>query len=116
LRQLPYLFQGIGEVWPVHHGNAWNVVAETRRIRVLADICALANLLDDVFFDAELGAVEHLDLQAAIRPLLDALRPVLKALVIRLRRRQNVVEAQRVLLCGSLRQRHGHRNRGGDRK
>ena len=56
LAQLGHLLQRLDEIRPVHHGDARHVVAHARRVGVLADVGALADLLDDVLFLAELRA------------------------------------------------------------
>ncbi len=109
------LFEVLGEVRAVHDGDAGNVVAHARRVRVLTDVGTLADLLDDVFLDAELGAVEDLDLHLTAGFLLDSLGPVGEALVIWLLGTENVVELQHVFLClrpgGNGRKRQNRRSR-----
>jgi hypothetical protein len=103
--ELGDFIQRLDEIGPVHHRHALHIVAKTRRVRVLADIGALAHLLDDVFLDAELGAMEDLDLQPALGPLLHPLGPFLKAGVIRLGGGENMIEAQREILGQGRRRR-----------
>jgi hypothetical protein len=95
LAQLRDFFQRLGEVGAVHHGDVRHVVAEARGVGVLPQVRTLADLLDDVFFLAQLRAVEDLDLQPALGALLDALAPADESLVVRLLRPEHVVELER---------------------
>jgi hypothetical protein len=70
------------------------------RVGVLADVRALADLLEDVLLLAERRAVEHLDLQGALGALLDRLGPVLEARVVGLLGAEHMVELERVLRGG----------------
>ena len=66
LAQLGDFLQRLGEVGAVHHRDAGHVVAHARRVGVLADVRAGADLLEDVFLLAELGAMEDIDLESAL--------------------------------------------------
>src|SRR5690606_23124023 len=98
VRELPDLLERFGEIGPVHHGDGRNVVSEACRIRVLPDVCTLTDLLDNVLLDAELSAMEHLDLELPVSPLGDALCPFQEARMVRLAGSKNMIEPQRVLL------------------
>jgi len=55
-------------------GDPGHIVSHAGRVRYFsADVCPRAYLLDDIFLDAKLAAVEDLDLQAALRPDVNSL-------------------------------------------
>ena len=97
LAQLGHVLEGLDEVGAVHHRDAGHVVAHARRVGVLADVGAGADLLEDVLLLAELRAVEHVDLESALGARLDRLGPFHEPVVVRLLRSQHVVEFQVVL-------------------
>jgi hypothetical protein len=104
LAELGHLVQRLGEIGAVHHRDAGNVVAHAGGVGVLPDVGALADLLDDVLFVAELRAVEDVDLESAVGALGDALGPGEEAFVVGLARAQHVIELEREGL-GRLRDR-----------
>src|SRR5690606_11668771 len=107
---------GLHEIRTVHDGDPGHIVAETCRVRVLTDIGALADLLDDILLHAKLGTVEDFDGEPSIGPLLDALGPFEEALMEGLARSHTVNEAKGVcLLClgGAMRERKGRGGAGG---
>ena len=94
--ELFHLLVALYKIGAVEDAELLHIVAEAGPVGVLPQGDALAELLDDVLLNAQLGAVEDQDPKIPARPLGHPFGPGLEARVVGVVGAQDVVEAQGV--------------------
>jgi hypothetical protein len=92
LREFCHFRKILGKIRAIQASDPGDIVAHTGGVGILSDIRARPDLLDNVFFNAKLGAVEDLNLKTAFCFLPNRFCPIRKSLVIRLFLTQHVVK------------------------